>query len=155
MAFPERSEFTEAFLTAIARYLHDQGVGVYRPTGAYAADETAIVLGELPQSPDRVIALTPYGVSDAATSEDDVIGLQARTRGTAAPWTSVLSIDDDVFDALHSLHEVTLPADGGLEVRVTQIFRTSYGSLGFDESRRRENSHNFYCTVWRPSSHRP
>lgn len=145
--------FTDDFLTAMALHLHAAGAGTWRGDGTpYGADETAIVLDDAPQSPDQVIALAAYGVEDDPTLSDDVIALQVRTR-TAGNT----SLDDAVFDALHGLHDVDLPTGptDAPVVHVTQVLRRSYAPLGFDGNSRRESSQNFYCTVWRPSPHRP
>jgi len=145
--------FTDDFLAAIAIHLDASGAGDYKATGAYTADEIAIVFGALPDSPDSVIALSSYGVADDPATDDDVIGLQVRMRAAGRDVT-VGSIDDDVFDALHALHDVDLAVEDRT-VHVSLILSRSATSGGVDGNRRREFIRNFYCTVWRPASHRP
>lgn len=145
--------FTDDFLVAIARHLDTSGAGVYK-TAAYAAADTAIVFGSLPDQPDAAIALNTYGVADDPATDDDVIGLQVRMRAPGRDVT-VGSIDDAVFDALHALHDIDLPVIDDRTVHASLILSRSATPAGVDGNRRREFVRNFYCTVWRPASHRP
>jgi len=142
--------FSDDLLTGVAAYLASGGVGTWKPSGAYLpADVRPIVITSVPSSPDEVIVLTPYVVSDSYSMSDSVQGLQVRTRGSRDPRT-VQDVDDDVFDRLHGAHGVTLP--GGL--RLVMCERRSGTPLGTDGNGRHERTSNYALTVWRPSSHR-
>jgi hypothetical protein len=142
--------FTDDLLSGVSQYLADGGVGTWRPSGAYlATDPDPIVRTSVPASPDRVIVLTPYTVSDDGLMSDSVQGLQVRTRGTKDPRT-VEAIDDAVFDRLHGAHGVSLP--GG--ARLVMAERKSGTPLGTDGGGRHQRTSNYHLTVWRPSSHR-
>lgn len=144
------SGFTSTLLAGVAQHLADSGVGVWNPTGIYAATDTAIVIGTLPQEPARAIALMAYGVSDDPTLPNSVIGVQVRCRWDGPDPSPAADLADAVFDILHSMRR-TLP--GG--VSVTQSFRSSGPlPLGQDNNQRWQNSSNYYMTVWRPSPNR-
>lgn len=142
--------FTDDLLTGVAAYLAAGGVGTWRPSGVYLlTDVRPIIITAVPASPDEVIVLTPYTVSDDYSLSDSVQGVQVRTRGTRDPRT-VQAVDDDVFGRLHGAHGVTLP--GGL--RLVACERQSGTPLGVDGNGRHERSSNYYLTVNRPTLHR-
>lgn len=147
---PAPADFDTAVLEGFAQLLEDAGAGTWEPTGAYAAAVTGIILSTLPQSPDRVIVLASYGVTDDPSLSDSVVGLQVTTRwgGQDPRPTGVLAAR--VFDALHGLHGVDLSTG----VHVTQCLRQSWTPLGTDANSRHRTSQNFYVTVHRPSLHR-
>lgn len=150
------AEFEVAFLEGIARHLAapdgiaEDGIGTWRANGAYAAGETALVVGGIPQTPDRLIALMGYGVDDDPTLSDSVQGLQVTTRWGGQDPRDVGRLTSKVFDQLHGLYGVILPTG----VHVAQIVRTSHTSIGQDANNRWRTVQNFYCTVHRPSAHR-
>lgn len=142
--------FSDQLLSGVAQYLVIGGVGTWRPDGAYLpADVDPIIRTSVPGTPDRVIVLTPYTVSDDVSLSDSVQGLQVRLRGTKDPRT-VESMEDAVFDRLHGAHGVTLP--GGL--RLVMAERKSGTPLGTDGNGRHQRTSNFHLTVHRPSAHR-
>lgn len=140
--------FTGDLLDGVAQLLEDAGVGAYRATGAYTAEETGIFLAGMPQTPDRAIVLATYDVADDASLSDSVIGLQVRCRGGSDPH-DVETIAGAVFDQLHGRTAYQAGA-----VRVVQSLRQFGVPLGRDESNRWEHSGNYYLTVHRPSPHR-
>jgi hypothetical protein len=141
--------FTGDLLNGVAAVLAGAGAGTYRADGsAYAAGETAIVFGAMPQTPDRAIVLSAYTVTDDASLSDSVIGLQVRCRGGSDPH-DVEAIAGAVFDQLHGR-----TAYQAGTVRVVQSLRRSGTPLGRDDSNRWEHSDNYYLTVHRPSLHR-
>jgi len=142
--------FETNLLTGIAHLLADANLGTWRDTGIYAATETGIILDTVPATPDRVITLTDYVVSDDPTLSDSIIGVQVRTRWGGADPRPVKDLDGGIFNALHGLEGVTLT--GG--VRVVSCFRRSGTSMGQDISNRWGRSSNFYATVHRPSTNR-
>jgi hypothetical protein len=141
--------FTSELLVGLAGHLEVNGVGTYRGDGsAYLAGETAIVFAELPQTPDRAIALSTYPVTDDPSLSDSVVGVQIRCRGLADP-NDVNGLADGVFDLLHGATAFTVGT-----VRVVEAFRNSGVPLGQDQNRRWETSENYYLTVHRPSTNR-
>jgi Bacteriophage minor capsid protein len=143
--------FTRDLLDGLALLLAagDTPIATYDPDGAsYAPTETGVVFGDLPQAPDRVVALTAYGVSDDAGLTDTVQGVQVRTRAGTDPG-DVDDLADAVFDLLHGASDLTV---GGFPVVL--IRRVSFVPLGVDGNRRHERSDNYYVTVRRPSPHR-
>ena len=140
--------FTGDLLDGLAQLLADGGAGTYRATGAYAAGETAIVFGGMPQTPDRAIVLATYAVADDVSLSDSVVGLQVRSRGTSDPH-DVEAIAGMVFDLLHGR-----TAFQAGTVRIVQALRQSGTPLGQDDNRRWEHSDNYYLTVHRPSANR-
>lgn len=141
---------TPLLLTGIAQLLDARGVATWRSAGAYTAGETAVVLGGLPQSPDRVVALAGYGVGDDGTLSDSTIGVQVTTRWGGQDPRPGDELVDAVFDTLHGLHDATLPTG----VRVVLSMRQSWTSLGQDANQRWRMVQNFYVTTHRPSAHR-
>lgn len=147
------SGFQTDLLTGLAAYLQTGGVGTWNSSGAYTALQTGIVLGNVPQSPDRIITLTAYGVEDSPALSDSVIGVQVRCRWSGQDKRAVDDLADSIFALLHGKTNFTVgtsPAD----VRITQCLRQSAATLGQDQNNRWSNVQNFYCSVWRPSANR-
>lgn len=142
--------FQSDLATGFAQLLAGAGVGTWNASGAYTTGQTGIILRTLPQSPDRVIVLAPYGVSDDLTHGDDVTGLQVTTRWGGGDPRPNDDLADLVFDNLQALPRTTL-ATG---VVVEQCFRRSWTSLGQDGNSRWRTVQNFYVTAHRPSTHR-
>lgn len=138
----------------IAALLVAAGVAVYRPTGpAYTDGETVITKKDLPPAPDRVIAITSYGVAD----DQPLITygqrlLQLRFRGVAGDPDDVDDLADAVFAVLHGAEDLTFAS-----VHVAQILRFSSFPLGMDEqSRRWQRADNYQLDVdWPTSTNRP
>jgi len=108
----------------------------------------------MPQGPDRIIALTPYGVGDDPSLSDSVMGLQVRTRWGGANPTLVADLDDLIFDYLQTKTNWTV-GSGAAAVTIVQCLRKSGPvSLGQDASLRWSLSSNYYLDVWRPSTNR-
>jgi hypothetical protein len=145
------SGFEVQLLTGIAHLLADANLGTWRDTGVYTAAETGIVFATVPATPDQVITLTPYGVSDDPTLSDSVIGVQVRTRWAGQDPRPVMDLDGSIFNVLHGLEGVTLT--GG--VRVVSCFRRIGPiSMGIDTNNRWMWSSSYYATVHRPSQNR-
>ena len=142
--------FQNDLAVGFAQLLAGADVGTWKPTGAYTAGQTAIVLRGLPQSPDRAIALATYGVDDDVVHGDDVTGLQITTRWGGQDPTGTDDLTDLVFDQLQALPRTTL-ATG---IVVTQCLRRSATSIGQDGNNRWRTTQNFYVTAHRPSTHR-
>lgn len=140
--------FTSQFLAGVAQLSADSGVGIYRPTGSYAADELAIVFGSIPANPDRLIAITDYIDSDDPTQSDSVIRVQFRTRGTTDIRTSK-DVQDDLFDVFQNLPRQVV---GG--VTVTGCWRRSTAYMGADSNGRHEHTGNYDFRLHRPTPNR-
>lgn len=143
--------FTTDLLTGLAAYLHAAGAATWKASGAYSAAETGIVLGVVPQAPDRIVTLTAYGVGDDPSLSDSVVGVQVRCRWGGQDPRSVDDLADAIFALLQGKTNVTLSTG----VRVVQCVRQSGPvSMGQDENNRWSNSSNYYLTVHRPSTNR-
>jgi Bacteriophage minor capsid protein len=143
--------WTNDLLTGVAERLAAAGVGVWRPAGpAYTDDETAIVVGSLPQQPSTVVALAAYAVTASAALNDTTIGVQARIRGVSGgDQRPAADLADAVFEALHGLRQQTI---GG--IWVAQITLQSSAQLGPDQQGRDERTDNYYMQAARPTAGR-
>ena len=144
------SGFESDLLTGVAQLLAAANLGTWRDSGIYTAAETGIVFDVIPVSPDNIVTLTDYAVSDDPTLSDSVIGVQVRTRLGGQDPRPVKDLDGAIFNVLHGLESVTLT--GG--VHVVSMVRRSGASLGQDANNRWMRSSNYYATVWRPSANR-
>ncbi len=139
--------WTSRLLTGLAEHLQTAGVGLWRPTGVYQPADTAIVIRNIPQSPDRVITLAAYPVGqDAQGLADHTSGVQIRVRAGVDPREC-----DDLADAVYDL----LDSAAGLVfggIPVVQMWRQSYTPLGQDSNSRWERSENYYVQAMRPTS---
>ena len=133
-------------LQGVAELLDAAGVGTYDPTGVLLADGTGIVLGKVPDGPDRCLGLTPYPVADD-DSTDSVTGIQARMRaGTDAIDLAILA--DDVFPALHDRRNYQVR---GVQVEIS--WRNSQAWIGPDSRGRMELTANYYFRTVRSGTH--
>ncbi|MGX1116410.1 hypothetical protein RKD37_001773 [Streptomyces ambofaciens] len=130
----------------VAELLDAQGVGTYDPDAVLPADVTGIVLGKVPDGPDRVLGLTPYPVADD-DSTDSVTGIQARMRwGTDA--AGLVTLADDVFNVLHNRRSYTAR---GVWVEIS--WRNSQAWIGQDTRGRMELVGNYYFRTVRTGPH--
>lgn len=137
---------TTDLFVGLAEHLAAAGIGTWRVTGLYAKDETGILIGAMPASPDRVIVLTPYPVTrelDGSTLQ----GIQVRTRAPGLP-TAVNDLDEAIYAELHGRESLTL---GG--VQVSLIEWRSGAPLGRDSNGRTEHSANYYAHLGMPTAH--
>lgn len=133
-------------LRGIAELLDASGVGVYDETGPLPPGATGIVLGRLPDGPDRAIGLTTYPVSDD-DSTDSITGVQARIRAGVNPL-DVLALSDAVFDVLHNRRSWQARS-----VRVEISWRNSEAWIGQDQQGRMERTANYYFRTVRSGPH--
>lgn len=122
---------------------------VWRASGVYTTAEMGVYIATMPQAPDGAVVLSDYPVGDDPTLSDSVIGLQVRTRTGGQDPRTTTGLDDDIFDVLHGLHDVTV---GG--IRLVGAERRSGAPLGQDGNGRHERTSNYYLTVHRPSPNR-
>ncbi|MFC7909069.1 minor capsid protein [Streptomyces nigra] len=132
-------------LQGVAELLAAEEVGLYSPSAALPAGSTGIVLGRVPDGPDRVIGLTPYPVADD-DSTDAVTGIQARMRAGTSPL-EVVQLANDVFTVLHNRR--SYDARG---VRVEISWRNSQAWIGQDSRGREELTANYYFRTLRAGS---
>jgi hypothetical protein len=139
---------TSALTAGVAELLAANGVGVWRPTGMYAAGELGIFDSIVPASPDRIITLTVYGADDDPTQADSTARMQLRTRGDRDPRTSA-DLQDAAFDVLHNLPRQQI---GG--ITVAGCWRRSASYLGADGNGRHSHTSNYEIRLHRPAPHR-
>ena len=143
--------FQTDLLTGLATHLAAGAIGAtYSPSGAYSALQTGIVLGNVPQAPDRIITLTAYGVEDSPALSDSVLGVQVRCRWGGQDPRPVDDLQDSIYNLLHGKTNYTLSTG----VFVVQSLRQSAVTLGQDENARWSNVANYYLSVHRPSTYR-
>lgn len=142
--------YTRDMLHGLAQLLADNGVGVYRESGAYSTAEMGIVIGTVSQNPPAIIALIPYTLTDDPTLSDSVQGLQVRCRAAGSDPRIVSDMSDAVFDVLHGNHAVDLSPTA----RLVFAERVSGVPLGEDSSGRSESSDSYQLMLHRPSAHR-
>jgi len=145
------SDFETNLTTGLAVLLAGSGIGLsWSPTGAYDPLSTGITLGKLTQSPDNVVTLQAYGVSDDPSLSDSVLGVQVICRCGGQDKRPSDDLADEIFNLLHGARAVTLSTG----VYVVQCLRNSAASLGQDVNERWMNTANYYVTVYRPSANR-
>ncbi|MEV8600442.1 minor capsid protein [Streptomyces griseoviridis] len=129
-------------LQGAAELLATEGVGTYSPDDVLPVDATGIVLGRMPDGPDRALALTPYPVADD-DSTDTVTGLQVRMRaGTNA--LDLVQLANAVFTVLHNRQ--------GWQARGVWVeisWRNSEAWIGQDARGRMEKTANYYVRTVR------
>lgn len=133
-------------LRGVAELLDAEAVGTYDETGPLTAGSTGIVLGRVPDGPDRAIGLTPYPVSDD-DSTDAVTGVQARLRAGTNP-TAVVQLANDIFNVLHNRQNWQAH---GVQVEIS--WRNSQAWIGQDATGRMEISANYYFRTVRSGAH--
>ncbi|MDX3066494.1 minor capsid protein [Streptomyces sp. ND04-05B] len=133
-------------LQGVAELLDAEDVGTYDPSGVLPAGATGIVLGKMPDGPDRALALTPYPVSDD-DSTDAVTGVQARMRAGTNPL-AVVQLANDVFTVLHNRRSYDAH---GVQVEIS--WRNSQAWIGQDTHGRMELVANYYFRTIRSGPH--
>ncbi|MBL1107983.1 hypothetical protein JK361_25910 [Streptomyces sp. 5-8] len=133
-------------LTGIAVLLDTEGVGVYSPDDVLPQDSTAVVLGRMPDGPDRALGLTPYPVADDDTT-NAITGIQVRMRAGTDP-TDLVQLGNGVFSVLHNRQHYTA---GGVHVALS--WRQSQAWIGQDDRGRMELTANYYFRTTRSGPH--
>lgn len=145
------ADFQTLLLKGLAADLVTASLGTWSETVAYTSGQTGITLRDMPQTPDRIICLSAYGVSDDPSLSDSVLGVQVRCRWGGEDPCPADDLADLIFKRWHGMRAVTLSTG----VFIVQCLRNSGpASLGKDDNQRWENSQNFYLTVHRPSTNR-
>lgn len=141
------SDVETDLVKGIAQYLHDRGAGTYRPTGGYMADETAIVFGEPPPAPDRVIAISVYGSVDEGQVPLSSMRVQFMCRGVPNDTLDAGEVAGGVFTHMQGLEHLQC---GAAHINLSQ--RVSRLTLGADENKRQLRSDNYRLDVDMPST---
>lgn len=131
-----------AVLLGMAAHLDAEGAGTYRESGGYAADETAVVFGPVPEAPDRAVGLTFYGSVDHPADNLSMFRVQAWCRGREGDSLDANEVADGVFRALHGREYLTWTG-----VSVSQVLRISVVPVGADASGRSQRADNYEVTV--------
>ena len=142
--------FQADLLTGFAQLLAAAGLGVWSPTGGYAAGATGIVIDATPETLSRAIQLSAYPVADHPNYRSDEIGLQTIVRVAGVDPLPSRDLDDLIFQQLQGRSHFDLSTG----VRVTSCSRRSGATLGLDSSKRWSRSSNYYLRVLQPSTHR-
>lgn len=131
----------------IAQHLHDVGAGTYRPSGGYQADDTAIVFGEPPSDPDRVIAITVYASDDEGQVPLSHMRVQFMCRGVPNDVLDAGEVAGLVFTAMQGLEHLQCgTAHINLSERISRI------TLGADTNQRQLRSDNYVLDVDMPAT---
>lgn len=139
---------TSDLLYGVAQFLADAGVATYRADGSkYQTGETGVVFALMPQTPDRVVCLTDYTLSDDAANPWSQARIQVRTRGLPDDPMDVRALRDDVYDTLQSAADLTFGS-----VTVAQILRVSSIPLGVDTNNRFELADNYNFDLQLPAT---
>ncbi len=125
----------------VALWLHAQGVVDYR---ADVAGGNCFI-DHVPDAPDQLLSLwgTPGPRPDGRLGWD-IVGLQARCRGTSDPKVSSDKCLE-IYDWLHGRDDFTLP-DGTYVVGITAV-QSSPMPIGQDKNGRHEHTMNFDIDV--------
>ena len=131
--------FTTLMIEGLAQLLHENNLGEYPPDdGPFTGVAPAIMLKKMPQLPDEIIALNPYGNNDGILRMG-TISVQIRARGTADPMRCE-DILDPIFDLLHDARYLALVPGYPAFSLVT---RKSTTSMGVDGNGRWERADNY------------
>lgn len=147
------SGYSTNLLSGLAALLQTAGIGTWSTSAVYTSAQTGIVLGTIPSTPDRIVALTAYPVRDDPALSDSVVGVQVRCRWGGQDPRLVDDLADLIFDYLHGKTHFTV-GTGAAAVTIVQCLRQSYAPLGRDQNGRWERSDNYYVTCWRPGTNR-
>ncbi len=132
-------------LTGLATLINAAGVASYKPTGGYLPTDTAIVFGDLPTAPNRVMGLAVYTSSDEVKQNLSEFRVQCWFRGAPNNTLDVGDLASSVFDVLQGREDLTFGS-----VHVVQIYRVSFVPQGMDSSKRVERSDNYTVQVNTP-----
>jgi hypothetical protein len=137
-------------LDGIAKLIQAAGLATYNTNGVYQATDTGIYVKAVNPSPDRIITMTAYQVTDDPTMPEARLGVQLRFRGLQDP-RDVDELGDSVYGILQGLTGVQFNS-----VFAEQVLRQSSITLGQDAAKRWERADAYYIdTGLPPTSNRP
>jgi len=123
--------------TGVAELLAAAAVGEWLPGGQRTGTPVPwITLGNMPETPDQVICLTPYSPAGDSAISDTTVSLQIRVRGDRAPLTA-FDLQDAIYEVLHARRRTVLGTSPN-QVIVAQVLRRNLGQLGMDSLSRQE-----------------
>jgi hypothetical protein len=128
-------------LDGIALLIASHGTAVFNESGVYATTDTGISFKAVNPTPDRLVTLTAYVVSDSPTLPLSRIGVQVRLRGTTDP-RDVDELGDAIFAYLHGIVNMDFNS-----VHANQILRQSSITLGQDSAKRWERADAYYVDL--------
>lgn len=135
---------TSDALRGVAQHLAAAGLGAWSTTIAYGPNDTAVVLKDLPDKPDRALAVVVYGLDLDVI--DPAIGVRVQVTSRApGPADAVDILGDSVIAVMHSLHRAAWG-----DLWVSRCVHVSTAPLGADEAGRHERSDNFRIITTRP-----
>lgn len=135
------------YLDALARYLHEQVLLVYDPTGT--CGDTFIEA--MPPAPDMAVCLSLYGAGATdARNGWDTRSVQVRVRGSCDPRPSRRRCEA-IYGALHGLAGCELP--GGIWL-VLAAAVAAPASIGLDAAGRHEHVVNVRLDIEAPTPNR-
>lgn len=144
------TDLVEGFAQLLVANVNSAQNLAWAPTGVYPADKTGLFVAAVPPTPNRIVTLTPYPLSDDPSLSDSEIGMQIRSRSAAEDPRDVFALDDAIFDALAGNY----PLDLATGIRVVTLTRSSSVSLGQDDNRRWQWASSYPLSLHRPSLHR-
>lgn len=133
-------------LDGVATLIAAAGIAAYNPSGTYQPTDLPIYIQAVPPTPDAIVTLTAYGVSDNPTLPESRLGLQVRVRGGSDP-RDVNTLGDNIFQILHGLTNTTFGT-----VSAEQILRVQSITLGQDETKRWSRADTYYVDLAAPPS---
>jgi hypothetical protein len=135
----------------IAAILTGAGIGVLNPSGVSQPADTAIVMKNVPVSPDRLVTITVVPLTDDVAVTQGQVMVQLRFRGVPNVPLDVDDLGDSVFPLFHGLRSTQMGS-----VYVVQCLRQQSVPLGHDAAKRWERADQFYLDVeYPPNSHIP
>ncbi|SDL14393.1 hypothetical protein SAMN05428985_11035 [Nocardioides sp. YR527] len=139
---------TDAAVVAMAKILHDAGVGVYDPENPIPADKIPISISGFTGTHTRGIAVTTYagGVSPDSRENDEYPRLQVRVRDTAP--LAGLDLERDAWQALQFRVGGPSPrAVGDWWVQDIHAIQSEAEPLGRDDAGRWEFVRNYQLHI--------
>lgn len=136
-------------VTGLAGLLAAAGVATYAPTGVYTSSVAlpAVVIGRMPEAPDRCIAFNVYAAVDEQLQNLTTYRVQVRIRGGVNDALDPADIAGSVFDVLHGITHVDLGS-----VHVATSRRLMVAPLGVDDSDRTERADSYELDVNTPTT---
>lgn len=145
-------------LEGLALLAAELGHGVYRVGEPYVAGEVALVLGDAPPIPDRLVAIRAYpsGPEPDARLPFTEAYVQLRVRGSADESDS-RDRAQALYSDLHGRGRARVRLASGDDLVVMSIIATTSGPipLGRDEAGRHEHTVNVRVDHVDPTSQRP
>ncbi|MCI1914647.1 MAG: minor capsid protein [Bifidobacteriaceae bacterium] len=142
---------TSDVLEELAKLLSAAGVGIWKDSTSYDANDTAIFMKTMPESPDRCIVLNLTPVTDNATLPTGTMLLQVACRGSQSKPLDPDDLCDQCFDVLHGLTDHMCG-----DCTIVQANRISSASMGDDDTKRWVRADQYELDVdYPPTNLRP